>query len=151
MGFLLPNTRASITIITATITMHRTGIHILLDDLDDFVLVFAFKIPPTFIIIIRSFFYDEIQYFYLIKHRFYFYLWTLVIISSVVLLIFSILHNSVGCKRKRSPHSHAETSLKEEIYENYLCTRAPAPPMSASTSFLDAMVVSPGVVIAKAP
>ena len=33
----------------------------------------------------------------------------------------------------------------------YLCTRAPAPPMIASTSFLLAMVVSPGVVIASAP
>lgn len=33
----------------------------------------------------------------------------------------------------------------------YLCTRAPAPPMMASTSFLLAMVVSPGVVMASAP
>lgn len=33
----------------------------------------------------------------------------------------------------------------------YLCTLAPAPPMIASTSFLFAMVVSPGVVIASAP
>ncbi len=34
---------------------------------------------------------------------------------------------------------------------NYLCTLAPAPPMMASTSFLLAMVVSPGVVMARAP
>lgn len=33
----------------------------------------------------------------------------------------------------------------------YLCTLAPAPPMIRSTSFLEAMVVSPGVVIANAP
>lgn len=33
----------------------------------------------------------------------------------------------------------------------YLCTLAPAPPISASTSFLEAIVVSPGVVMASAP
>lgn len=33
----------------------------------------------------------------------------------------------------------------------YLCTLAPAPPIMASTSFLLAIVVSPGVVIASAP
>lgn len=33
----------------------------------------------------------------------------------------------------------------------YLFTRAPAPPMIASTSSLDAIDVSPGVVIARAP
>ena len=37
------------------------------------------------------------------------------------------------------------------IITPYLCTLAPAPPMIASTSFLLAMVVSPGVVIANAP
>ena len=34
---------------------------------------------------------------------------------------------------------------------NYLCTRAPAPFITLSTSFKEAMVVSPGVVMAKAP
>ena len=33
----------------------------------------------------------------------------------------------------------------------YLWTRAPTPPIMASTSFLLAIVVSPGVVIASAP
>ena len=33
----------------------------------------------------------------------------------------------------------------------YRCTRAPAPAISASTSFLEAMDVSPGVVMARAP
>ena len=33
----------------------------------------------------------------------------------------------------------------------YLCTLAPAPPIMASTSFLLAIVVSPGVVMASAP
>ncbi len=37
------------------------------------------------------------------------------------------------------------------FYFLYLCTLAPAPPMIASTSFLLAIVVSPGVVIASAP
>lgn len=37
------------------------------------------------------------------------------------------------------------------FFKNYLCTLAPAPPMMDSTSFLLAIVVSPGVVIACAP
>lgn len=37
------------------------------------------------------------------------------------------------------------------ILKRYLCTRAPAPPIIASTSFFLAVDVSPGVVMASAP
>lgn len=51
--------------------------------------------------------------------------------------------------RAPAPLVGTRTSLRVSIF--YLCTRAPAPPMIPSTSFLLAMVVSPGVVIANAP
>ena len=44
------------------------------------------------------------------------------------------------------PETHGCVSMSY-----YLFTRAPAPPMIASTSSLDAIDVSPGVVIARAP
>ena len=72
---------------------------------------------------------------------------------------FLVQESAVGgfsCKVKNAMHAdshplHSVFLPVAFIICNYLCTRAPAPPMMASTSFLLAMVVSPGVVIASAP
>ena len=60
-------------------------------------------------------------------------------LSSLTLREFSLIHTLFAHNGIRS-----RTAV-------YLCTRAPVPPMMASTSFLLAIVVSPGVVIASAP
>lgn len=51
----------------------------------------------------------------------------------------------------RSRFAACHGTVLYDIPQFYLWTLAPAPPMMASTSFLLAIVVSPGVVIASAP
>ncbi len=76
-------------------------------------------------------------------------------LKKIQLLLNSTFSVSKGlciyCKAlKKFPCPH-QGAVSGQLLLCYLCTLAPAPPIMASTSFLLAMVVSPGVVIASAP
>ena len=73
-------------------------------------------------------------------------------VSDKTVLIYTLSLSPLIENRTKAPGAFAGGLLVPwGLAENYLCTLAPAPPMMASTSLREAMVVSPGVVMASAP